>query len=270
MLFHKEKTKVNGIDIDLRSGVHGKQLLVFTLQKQVDRDLFEGFCRTLISTINNATDSVSSLAVALAHVRRWKSFLSGKKQLLSPEEIRGLFTELDFLVKLIQKMDTSSAAVEAWLGPERSHQDFIFGNTAVEIKSISGADRSSVRISSEDQLESVNDFLYLKIYRLSDQNNIIGALSLNEKILLARENLNEHEAIELFDQRLSAYGYAPLQEYDKPKFFINETSTYLVNKKFPRLIRSQIATGVNKVTYDLELESLESFKCDHLDVFKEI
>ncbi|WP_254229107.1 PD-(D/E)XK motif protein [Agrobacterium salinitolerans] len=41
------------------------------------------------------------------------------------------------------------------------------GNTAVEIKSLSGTERSTVRISSEDQLESLNDNLFLRIYRLT-------------------------------------------------------------------------------------------------------
>ena len=75
---------------------------------------------------------------------------------------------------------SSSDAVEAWLGPERSHQDFIFGNTAVEVKSLSGAERSSVRISSEDQLESLNDALFLRVYRLSSLADAAGARSLNE------------------------------------------------------------------------------------------
>lgn len=83
------------------------------------------------------------------------------------EEVRGLFAEIVFLMELIDRQMSSGAAVEAWLGPERSHQDFMFGNTAVEVKSLSGAERSSVRISSEDQLESLNDALFLRVYRLS-------------------------------------------------------------------------------------------------------
>ncbi|MBN0154644.1 PD-(D/E)XK motif protein, partial [Pseudomonas aeruginosa] len=115
----------------------------------------------LASSLEHATDSASSLAISLAHIRRWKTFLSGRSQHLSIEEVRGLFAEIVFLTELIDRQMSSSDAVEAWLGPERSHQDFIFGNTAVEVKSLSGAERSSVRISSEDQLESLNDALFL-------------------------------------------------------------------------------------------------------------
>src|SRR3546814_15120322 len=98
---------------------------------------------------------------------------------LSIEEVRGLFAEIVFLTELIDRQMSSSDAVEAWLGPERSHQDFIFGNTAVEVKSLSGAERSSVRISSEDQLESLNDALFLRVYRLSSQ---LGRASCRERV----------------------------------------------------------------------------------------
>jgi len=156
--YRKDDVTVNGIDVDLRSADPNQQHLVLTLEKQVDRDLFEGLCRTLVSALEHATDSASSLATALAHIRRWKTFLSGRgAQRLSPEEVRGLFAEITFLLELIDNQVSITVAVEAWLGPERSHQDFIFGNTAVEIKSLSGAERSTVCISSEDQLESLNE-----------------------------------------------------------------------------------------------------------------
>ena len=43
-----------------------------------------------------------------------------------------------------------------------TQQDFIFDNTALEVKTLSGRERNSVRISSEDQLDSLNDRLFLK------------------------------------------------------------------------------------------------------------
>jgi hypothetical protein len=193
--YRKNAVMVNGIDVDLRAGDQGRQRLILTLESQVDRDLFEGLCRTLASSMGHATDSASSLAVSLAHIRRWKTFLSGRSQRLSNEEIRGLFAEIVFLMQLIDRQMSSTSAVEAWLGPERSHQDFIFGNTAVEVKSLCGAERSSIRISSEDQLESLNDLLFLRVYRLSSLANASGARSLNEIIAEVQTRLGEAGAI---------------------------------------------------------------------------
>ncbi|RLP24861.1 PD-(D/E)XK motif protein [Mesorhizobium sp. YM1C-6-2] len=265
--FRKNMVTVHGIDVDLRGGEPGQQRFVLTLEKQVDRDLFESLCRTLASALERATDSASSLAVALVHIRRWKTFLSGRSQHLSAEEVRGLFAELTFLLELVERQPSTATAVEAWLGPEKSHQDFIFGNTAVEIKSLSGTERSTVRISSEDQLESLNDELFLRIYRLSSLPDAAGAQSLNEIVAAVQMQLAEAEAIEALDRKLVAHGYAPLPDYDQPHFVVSDVRSYLVVKHFPRLMRSQLPTGIDSVAYDIRLEAIAPYECDNGRVF---
>jgi hypothetical protein len=243
--FRNDRVTVHGIDVDLRVGEHGQQRLILTLEKQVDRDLFESLCRTLASALEHATDSASSLAVALVHIRRWKTFL----------------------LELIERQISTIAAVEAWLGPERSHQDFIFGNTAVEIKSLSGTERSTVRISSEDQLESLNDELFLRIYRLSSLSDAKGAQSLNEIVSAVQTRLREAEAVEAFDRKLVAHGYAPIPDYDGPRFVVSGLHSYRVRDGFPRLMRSQLPTGIDRVAYDVRLEAIATFECDNAGVF---
>lgn len=267
--YRKNTVTVNGIDVDLRAGEQGQQHLVLTLERQVDRDLFEVLCHTLASSLECANDSASSLAVSLAHIRRWKTFLSGRSQHLSIEEIRGLFAEIAFLVELIDQGSSSNAAVDAWLGPERSHQDFIFGNTSVEVKSLSGAERNSVRVSSEDQLESLNDALFLRVYRLSSLPDAAGARSLNEAIADAQARLSDADAVEAFDRKLVAFGYAPLPDYDKPRFVISDMRTFRITEGFPRLLRSQLPAGIANVAYDIKLESISAFECDGAAIFGE-
>jgi hypothetical protein len=267
--YRKNAVTVNGIDVDLRAGDQGQQHLILTLERQVDRDLFEGLCRTLASSLEHATDSASSLAVSLAHIRRWKTFLSGRSQHLSIEEVRGLFAEIVFLTELIDRQMSSSDAVEAWLGPERSHQDFIFGNTAVEVKSLSGAERSSVRISSEDQLESLNDALFLRVYRLSSLADAAGARSLNEIVTAVQARLGEADAVEAFDRKLVAHGYAPLPDYDEPRFVVSDVRSYRVGDGFPRLMRSQLPTGIANVAYDIRLEAIVPYECYEAAIFGE-
>ncbi|WKV52375.1 PD-(D/E)XK motif protein [Dickeya fangzhongdai] len=267
--YRKNAVTVNGINVDLRAGEREKQLLILTLEKQVDRDLFEGLCSTLVSSLENTTNSASALAVSLTHIRRWKTFLSGRNQLMSAEEIRGLFAEIVFLMELLERQIPSNTAVDAWLGPERSHQDFIFGNTAVEVKSLSGAERSSIHISSEDQLESLNDSLFLRVYRLSNLPEATAARSLNELIISVQTRLGEVDAIEAFDRKLVAYGYAPLPDYDQPRFVVSNMSSYRVGDGFPRLMRSQLPVGIAKVTYDIRLETIAPYQCDDEAIFGE-
>lgn len=267
--YRKNAVTVNGISVDLRAGDQGQQHLVLTLERQVDRDLFEGLCRTLASSLEHATDSANALAVSLAHIHRWKTFLSGRSQHLSVEEVRGLFAEIVFLTELIDRHMLSRAAIEAWLGPERSHQDFIFGNTAVEVKSLSGAERSSIRVSSEDQLESLNDTLFLRLYRLSSLANAAGAQSLNEIVSALQARLSDGDSVEAFDRKLVAHGYAPLPYYDEPSFVVSEIRSYRVADGFPRLMRSQLPAGVFNVAYDIKLETIVHYECDGDAIFGE-
>lgn len=265
--FRANVVKVRGIDIDLRAEGAGRQRLVLSLDNQVDRDLFEGLCQTLATALGHATDSASALAVALAHVHRWKRFLSGRAQRLSAEEVRGLFAEICFLLELLDRGMPSSGATAAWLGPDRSHQDFIFGDVAVEIKSLTGTERSAVRISSEDQLESLKDELFLRIYRLSDLADADGSRSLNDLVELLRTRLDEANAADELDRKLAAYGYVPLPEYDEPHFVVSDVWSYRVGDGFPRLIRSVLPRGITKVAYDIKLEALARFKCDDEAVY---
>lgn len=267
--FRQDTVTLHGIGVDLRNGdKDGRQRLVLTLARHIDSDLFLGLCETLIGSLRDVADPAAALSVALAHLKRWKAFLAGRNaRLLSPEEVRGLFGELHILRKLYQDTLAQTAAVDAWCGPDESHQDFIFGDRAVEVKSLSGRERSAVRISSEDQLESLADELFLLTLRLIDRSNAEEALSLNGVVALITGELTDSEAIEQFMSKLADVGYAPLAEYDSPCFVVRDVQVYRVHDDFPRLIRSKLPTGIAKVAYDIRLETIAQYECDGAVVF---
>ena len=266
--YRQHRVTVRGIEVDLRSGELNRQRLLLKLDRQVDRDLFEGFCKSLATALKQATDSSSALSVALNHIKRWKAFLSGGPQRLSAEEIRGLFAELVFILELLNKNYTRKSAVEAWLGSERSQHDYELSNRAVEIKSLSGAERNSIWISSEDQLESLKERLFLRTYRLSVASEPPNARSLNRIVQEVEDRLSP-DAVSELDRKLAVRGYAPLPEYDEQSFVVSEVRTYLVTEGFPRIIRSRLGVGIRAVNYEIELEHLAAFACDGDDVFKE-
>ncbi|MEL0083539.1 MAG: PD-(D/E)XK motif protein, partial [Gammaproteobacteria bacterium] len=238
------------------------QCLVLALEQHVDRDLFFSLCNTLANALKEARDSDVALSIATTHLQRWKSFFASRKQsLLSPEEIRGLFAELQFLRSLYGHHLSEAESINSWYGPDRVQQDFVFGNTAVEVKAISGRERNTVRISSEDQLDSACDYLFLKIFRLSDLPNAESALSLNQAVVEIYAELSDAEAIETFSQKLVSYGYVELRDYDEPLLVVSERRTYRVENGFPRLIRSELPQGIRKVGYEIEIETLAPFEC---------
>ena len=268
--FRKDSTSVHGISLDLRGfDVPTGQRLILKLEKHVDKDIFLSLCENLITSLHPLTDSGTAIAVTLTHIKRWKMFMSGRnRRILSPEETRGLFSELQFLRFLYQGRLNQKSAVESWEGPEGGHQDFIFGNTAVEIKSVSGRERSTVRISSEDQLETLCDNLFLVIFRLNEMSESDQAMSLNALVRHIEEELNDADAVEEFLRRLAACGYIEIGEYDRPKFVIAARQAYFVEKDFPRLIRSGMPDGIVRTTYEIELEKISAFKCDMVRVTK--
>ncbi|HEY1748835.1 MAG TPA: PD-(D/E)XK motif protein [Xanthobacteraceae bacterium] len=262
--YRQDGTSVHGVRVDLRQvDAAANQRLVLTLEKHVDRDLFFSLCESLVAGLQPVTDSATALAVTLAHIRRWKAFLAGRKTgLLTPEELRGLFAELQFLRNLYGGTLSQVAAVEAWCGADGVHQDFVFADKAVEVKSLSGRDRSTVRISSADQLESIADHLFLMTYRLSDLPDARDALSLNALVAAIESELAEADAIEGFSIKLASYGYAPLHEYDVPKLVVSGAQAYQVIEGFPRLIRSALPEGILGVSYEIKLENIASFCCE--------
>ena len=266
--FRRDHASVHGIGVDLRnSTAAGQQRLVLTLDQNVDQDLFLGLCDTLIASLAGVPDSAAAVSVTLAHIRRWKAFLAGRKtRLLSPEEVRGLYAELQTMRSLYSTCLTPLAAVSAWGADDDTHQDFIFGNTAIEVKSLAGRDRSTVRISSEDQLETVLDDLFLLVYRLAENPDAPAALSLNQLVTTIEHELRDAEALEQFSGKLADFGYAPLADYDQPVLVVTGLQPYRVEGAFPRLVRSQLPGGIARLAYEIEIEAMKGFECTEEEV----
>lgn len=268
-IFQKNMVSIHGIKIDYRLlSTTGNQGLILVLEKHVDQDLFYSLCETLIHELAEISEPLIGLSIALSHIKRWKAFMAGKKgRVLSAEEVRGLYSELKFLQQMLDEIDDEMEALEAWQGPETSHQDFIFSDTAVEVKSLSGRERNAVKISSEDQLESLSSSLFLKVFRLVDMPESKASMSLNELVNAVEGMLTEAEAIEMFDTKVAKAGYVQMLAYDKPKFIVSEEQTYRVESKFPKIVRSELNAGITRVGYEIKLESVRDFLCSDKDVW---
>ena len=269
--FQNVKINVRGVSTDLQAGLsEGKQNLVLTLEQHINRDLFLGLCKSLIASLVNVKDSNTAVSVIFHHLGRWKNFLAGKNpRILTPEQIRGLFGELHFLQMLCQRRMTEENAIDAWYGPDGTHHDFVFGNISVEVKTLSGTDRNTVRISSEDQLESVVDHLFLRIYRFGNLPDSPHSKSLNEFIRMIENQLTAPIAVEKLSLKLAAFGYVELPDYDSPRLLIVDQQVYRVVDEFPKIVRSELDAGLTRVKYELMLEHIEKFKCDESEIWLE-
>jgi hypothetical protein len=266
--YQKNFLTIKGIQIELRELQSGKQLLVLALDNEQFIDLFHVLCNSLLVELVESTSSASALETTFNHLRRWRAFLSGRNaRVLSPEEVRGLFAEIWFFLELVHSSLGPSVAVAGWYGPERVQQDFIFSDRAVEIKSLIGADPNTVRISSENQLESLQSHLYLLIVFIKESQEE-SSQSLNQIIAEAQRIMAGSDVAFEFESKLAAFGYIPLQEYNHPKFTVVDKQSYEVNEQFPRITRSELQTGITSVRYQIELEQLTPFRCEYDLLFR--
>ncbi len=124
-----------------------------------------------------------------------------------------------------------------------------------------------MRISSEDQLETVSEHLFLKVYRLTEAPDGTPAQSLNELVSVVGHELCDADAIEDYWRKLASYGYVEMREYDNPRFLVNGSNAYRVADDFPRLVRSELADGVVDVKYSLQLEKITTFECNQNEIW---
>ncbi|MBU9823434.1 PD-(D/E)XK motif protein, partial [Rahnella perminowiae] len=168
----------------LRQDSHEKQNLVITLENKSDEDIFTLLLNSIIFSMT-AADSSKAIYEVFEAIKRWKLFLASKRMhVLTPSQIRGLYAELTFLMTLLSEASAEDhqSILDAWKGPEKAQHDFIFNNIAIEIKSLNGDERSTVKISSEDQLESKFKKLSLKIYALGESEDVENRSSLNQLV----------------------------------------------------------------------------------------
>lgn len=268
--FQLERISLHGIQCELRQDlVAGRQRLVLMLESAVDRDLFLYLCRSLSAELKSAVRSDEALDRALTLLKRWKAFLSGRRpRVLTLEEILGLFGELTFLEELGERTILSDVGrVHAWTGPDDVQQDFVFHDRSVEIKSLLASDPRTVRISSENQLETIQPRLFLVTYLLSECAVAQDGHSLNQVVSSVRNGLTDPEAASDFDGKLISLGYLPLPDYDLPFLRVTTARLYEVRDEFPRLVRSRLPAGIVRVGYQIQLEAIAVFECSTDEVW---
>jgi hypothetical protein len=275
--FDKKNIKISGIDIQLRRINNRSPGLVIKVENKKDLVKFYWLCNSLIKTITNLSNTTETINVILEHIKSWQKFLSSETEngIMKKNEIQGLFAELLFFKEMLSSSGLSiDGALDAWIGrdPESGHQDFIYHNTALDVKSILANARSTISISSEDQLETTQDNLFIRTYRLNDKDDGVGAKSLNEIVEEIKDKIQEVGQHKFFLKLLNA-NYMERTEYDNPKFTILEEKTYRVkgeNKSdsFPCIVRSELLPGIQKVRYEIQLEKINTFLCKADEVWR--
>jgi hypothetical protein len=223
-----------------------------------DAKLFHSVVDDLCEAISHANgDRSIELAMMSAKLDHWLRFLRTSRKGLSVRRQIGLWGEL-FVLRKIAEKEGWHRALSWWTGSNHASHDFSFDGFAIEVKTTI-ARSQTVRISSLEQLDgddlSALYLLNLKIEKVSKPDG----RTLADMVALVRSDLVSGSATDQRDLevRLIGSGYHDIhmQKYRRQRFNAVSTEIYVVDQVFPRLIRSEVPSGIAEATYSVDLAS---------------
>lgn len=252
-----------GIDVALMDGPQGKRVLVFRCEDIRMGGVFKRLCYDFVEASRDCRDVAEGLNVIGERFEDWRRLLQGKSSdSLTRQKQRGLFAELIFLEACLLTMPPAQA-VNAWRGPNKGAQDFLFGPSWAEVKAISkGA--ASVEISSLAQLAPDHPGT-LEVYTLEKAEDVEepkDAVSLAGLVQRVRGRVGEvGEARQSLDEKLRLAGYQDEDEaaYAMPLVVVDHRA-YSVGGDFPRLAPKSVPGGIVDAHYQLALRNLGAFQ----------
>lgn len=247
-------------------------LAILLINKQHE-DIFSTLCEDLIFGVSEVASEETLLEKLSERLAKWQSLLEKiGKQGLSDEEQRGLYGEIYFLRFFLNNSYDKNYCIKSWLGPERSVQDFQYSNWAVEVKTTHGNNHQKIHINSERQLDdTIIEKIFL--YHLSLDMRIGNGESLNFLVDDVIEKLKDStSANNSFKLKLLESGYYEIHRnlYNEKGYTIRQENIYRVSGNFPRIIESQIPTGVGDLKYSIVLSESEEWKINQETLLNQI
>lgn len=226
-----------------------------------DRTANEAFnliAESLVEELAKHGGPVEAVRTTLA---RWRRFWANLPiEGLTPEEVRGLFGELWFL--LVWLLPHGARAIEHWVGPAGARSDFQWPRLSVEVKTTISVRGHVHRINGIDQLDAPDDGA-LHVFSLRVREEPASTNSLTTLVAQIEDRLAEDpEHLDLFDGRLAAVGYSPAHadRYRDLRFRVVDERLYRVAEDFPRLsvasLTHGVPPGVERIEYEINLEGV--------------
>lgn len=259
-----------GVEVQVLQTAKDKKELVIILLEPELSDVFVMFIEDLIKSLEIAYSTEDALTIISNRINYWRK-LFGKftAGLLTPEQQRGLFGELLFLKSILLDGVDASKAVNAWLAPEATNQDFYFDGYAVEVKTTK-SNTPAIKISNEYQLDTSGlEMIFIAFYQLleySSKENSLGKIIFEiRKILKSKtEILNE------FNIKIISAGIQVDQEeeYNEMSYSVRNEVYYEVTEEFPKISEHDVDKSISKISYSIDLINCTPFKLSFSEVKK--
>lgn len=195
---------------------------------------------------------------------KWRRFWSQVPQdLLSRQEVIGLFAEIRYLTERLIPEAGPAEAVRRWRGPFGSRHDFELKGCSVEVKATTSSRGRIFHINGIDQLDPPdNGKLFFFGVRLREEG---GAEHTLPGVIGTCRNLLEkdNDALDIFESALIQAGYSPHhdEEYTNMHFRIIEEALFAVTDDFPRICAGNftggVPAGIERVEYEINLNGYD-------------
>ena len=247
-------------------------LLIIKLLHYQSRDVFAVMCENMVSSVLSLRSEKQVVKTIINQLEKWQTlFEKLKGEGLTPSEQQGLYGELHFLQKFIEKQDAASA-LSSWVGTDREVRDFQYNNWALEIKTTAGNNHQKVSVSSERQLdETLLKNLFL--FHLSVETAKKNGESLNAKVNSIKETLQDSvSALNIFNNKLLEVGYFEKHThlYEEKCYQVRDENYYKIDGEFPRIKEKEIRSGVGDVKYSIILSQCNEYLVPENTVFEKI
>lgn len=263
----------HGFEVSLLSSAptHGdRSWIALSRRPNASFDLFAKMAEDLLRFFDNnsSQDEHMLLSLFLSRIRAWQDFMDRHRAgVLSADAELGLVGELTILHEMLQAGMSPRKALESWQGPLNGLQDFMLESGSIEVKSTLSSTRFNATISSLEQLDdTMHGPIILAALRFANDDGMTlpEHISAIQNIIESNKNF-----LEIFNIRLLHAGYVHSNSEKYTRLFQHKsTSLFMVNDKFPRLIRNNIHYAIFKARYEIDLELVECSKLDLLNTLK--
>ncbi len=265
-------------ELHVRGGTGESSVSRYIDVRCLDRAAIEGFDligRQIAVSLSRENGSKSEIIARI--LSKWRYFWGqSHENILSQNEIVGLFAELWFLLYWILPHSDHDSAISSWRGPYGSRHDFEWSSCSVEVKGTTTAEGRKHRIHGIEQLsppEHGDLFLFSLSLRIENgADNTLPRL-----IESCRDHFRQDlYALERFEDTLAMTGYSQIfdEEYGKTHFRVVDGFLYRVYGSFPRITRESMKegtlNGVSTIEYEISLDGFDDYivsKTSQLNIF---
>lgn len=229
----------------------------------IDNELVTSFsvmCYDIAERSKRGETSEAAAVIVIECLRNWAALLKRRSQKgLSRNEVMGLWGELSSLdALLVARPGNEYQIIRGWGGPNGEQRDIGFNGNRIEIKTQLSTRSLGLRISSLDQLDDRGDQLKVILNRISPSDNGASLTDLIE--IISQRLLSNRNAQSEFELKIELTGYDSDLQACKELFALDERISFTVSENFPRLIPSNVPSGIKSAEYEIAGAAIVQFQ----------